>query len=36
MIEGFLHELVERFEDGPLREAVAAAIEERMRLILSA
>ena len=36
VIEGFLHELVERFEDGPLRDAVAAAIEERMRLILSA
>lgn len=34
VIEGFLHELVERFEEGPLREAVSAAIEERMRLIL--
>ncbi|MFM9125601.1 MAG: SufD family Fe-S cluster assembly protein [Actinomycetota bacterium] len=36
VIEGFLHELVERFGEGPLRDAVTAAIEERMRLILSA
>jgi Fe-S cluster assembly protein SufD len=36
VIEGFLHELVERFEEGALRDAVTAAIEERMRLILSA
>lgn len=36
VIEGFLHELVERFEEGPLRDAVTSAIEERMRQVLAA
>ena len=34
VIEGFLAELVERFEDGPFREAMAATIERRLELVL--
>ncbi len=36
VIEGFLHALVERFEEGPVREAVAAAIDARLQLTLAA
>jgi len=36
VVEGFLSELVERFQDGsPLREAVAGALERRLALVLS-
>jgi len=34
VIEGFLAELVERFEEGPFREAMAATIERRLELVL--
>jgi len=34
VIEGFLAELVERFEDGPLREQLASALERRLALVL--
>jgi len=34
VIEGFLAELVERFEDGPFREAMAATIERRLEAVL--
>lgn len=34
VIEGFLAALVERFEPGPVREVLAAALERRLRLIL--
>ncbi len=34
VIEGFLHALVDRFEQGPVRDAVAAAIDQRLQLIL--
>ncbi len=34
VIEGFLSALVERFESGPVREVLAAALEERLALIL--
>ncbi len=34
VIEGFLAALVERFEDGPVREVLAAALERRLALIL--
>ena len=36
VIEGFLHALVERFEEGPVRDAVAAAIDARLQLTLAA
>ena len=36
VVEGFLHALVERFEDGPVREAVSAAIDTRLQLTLAA
>jgi Fe-S cluster assembly protein SufD len=34
VIEGFLAALVERFEEGPVREVLAAALERRLELIL--
>src|SRR3954467_5320312 len=34
VIEGFLQALVERFEEGPVREAVGAALERRLRRAL--
>jgi Fe-S cluster assembly protein SufD len=34
VIEGFLQALVERFEEGPVREAVGAAIERRLERVL--
>ncbi len=34
VIEGFLSALVERFEQGPVREQLAAALERRLALIL--
>ena len=34
VIEGFMQELVERFEDGPVREAMAGALERRLSRIL--
>jgi Fe-S cluster assembly protein SufD len=35
VIEGFLETLVDRFEQGPVREVLASAIEQRLALILS-
>src|SRR5205807_4974321 len=35
VIEGFLQELVERFPEGPLREAVSAALERRLEQALA-
>ncbi len=34
VIEGFLQALVERFEEGPVREAVGAALERRLAAVL--
>jgi Fe-S cluster assembly protein SufD len=34
VIEGFMAELVERFEEGPIREAMTAALERRLGLLL--
>ena len=34
VIEGFLQALVERFEEGPVRERVAGAIEQRLETVL--
>ena len=34
VIEGFLSALVERFEEGPVREVLAAALERRLELVL--
>jgi Fe-S cluster assembly protein SufD len=34
VIEGFMAELVERFEEGPMREALGAALERRLGLLL--
>ena len=34
VIEGFMAELVERFEEGPMREALAAALEQRLHTLL--
>jgi Fe-S cluster assembly protein SufD len=34
VIEGFMAELVERFEVGPMREALAAALERRLHTLL--
>ncbi|MCW2966373.1 MAG: FeS assembly protein SufD [Solirubrobacteraceae bacterium] len=34
VIEGFLAELVERFEEGPVREALAGALERRLAALL--
>jgi Fe-S cluster assembly protein SufD len=36
VIEGFLAALVERFEQGPVRERLAAALERRLGLVLQA
>jgi Fe-S cluster assembly protein SufD len=35
VIEGFLAELVERFDEGRSRDALAAALDERLNLVLS-
>ena len=35
VIEGFLSALVERFEQGPVREVLAAALERRLALVLA-
>ena len=35
VIEGFLSALVERFEQGPVRERLAAALERRLELVLA-
>jgi Fe-S cluster assembly protein SufD len=34
VIEGFLAELVERFEEGPVRDALAGALERRLATVL--
>jgi Fe-S cluster assembly protein SufD len=34
VVEGFLQALVERFEEGPVREAVAGALERRLETVL--
>jgi Fe-S cluster assembly protein SufD len=34
VIEGFLAELVERFEEGPVRTVLGGALERRLGLIL--
>ncbi len=34
VIEGFMAEIVERFAEGPLREAVAGALEQRLAAVL--
>ena len=34
VIEGFMQELVERFEEGPVREAMSAALERRLSRVL--
>ena len=34
VVEGFLAELVERFEEGPVRAAIAAALETRLGVVL--
>ena len=34
MIEGFLDALVERFEEGPVREVLAGALERRLGAVL--
>jgi Fe-S cluster assembly protein SufD len=34
VIEGFLQALVERFEEGPVRDRVAGAIERRLEAVL--
>jgi Fe-S cluster assembly protein SufD len=34
VVEGFLAELVERFEEGPVREALAGALEKRLAAVL--
>jgi Fe-S cluster assembly protein SufD len=35
VVEGFLQALVERFEDGPVREAIAAALDRRLAAVLN-
>jgi Fe-S cluster assembly protein SufD len=35
VVEGFLAELVERFEEGPMREALATALERRLEAVLT-
>jgi len=35
VIEGFLAALVERFEQGPVREQLSGALERRLALVLS-
>ncbi len=34
VIEGFMQELVQRFEEGPIREALSGALERRMAAVL--
>jgi Fe-S cluster assembly protein SufD len=34
VIEGFMSELVERFEEGDVRDALAAALERRLEIVL--
>jgi Fe-S cluster assembly protein SufD len=34
VIEGFMQELVERFEEGPIRQAMSGALERRLSRIL--
>jgi Fe-S cluster assembly protein SufD len=34
VIEGFMSELVQRFEEGPIRDALGGAIERRMTQVL--
>jgi hypothetical protein len=34
VIEGFLSGLVERFEEGPVREQLAEVLERRLALVL--
>ena len=34
VIEGFMQELVERFEEGPIRETMSGALERRLSRIL--
>ena len=34
VIEGFLHALVERFAEGPVRDAVAGALDQRLQRVL--
>jgi Fe-S cluster assembly protein SufD len=34
VIEGFMSELVERFEEGDVRDALAAAIDRRLETVL--
>jgi Fe-S cluster assembly protein SufD len=34
VIEGFMSELVQRFEEGPIREAMAGALERRLSVLL--
>ena len=34
VIEGFMSELVERFEEGDVRDALAAAIDRRLEAVL--
>jgi len=36
VIDGFLQALVDRFAEGPLREAVSAALERRLEQVLAA
>lgn len=36
VVEGFLQALVERFEEGPVREAVGSALERRLEAVLGA
>jgi Fe-S cluster assembly protein SufD len=36
VVEGFLQALVERFEEGPVRDAVAGALERRLETVLGA
>jgi Fe-S cluster assembly protein SufD len=35
VVEGFLEAIVERFEEGPVRDAVAGAIERRLATVLA-
>ena len=35
VVEGFLEAIVERFEEGPVRDAVAGAIERRLAAVLA-
>jgi Fe-S cluster assembly protein SufD len=34
VIEGFMSELVQHFEEGPIRDVLGAAIERRMTQVL--